>query len=239
MRQFTPYELNLLNRFGFDPDKAATDFPVDMPVEYITQKAEFRGLIFGVNENVLIPRIETEEMIDLALKNLPSILEFRSSDFESLIFADVGTGSGCIGISFAVELQKMGRNFKGILSDNFNDAVETAINNVQNLLPNSAIEVIKSDLLANYPAVKFDIIFANLPYIPEGRILQNSVQNFEPHSALFGGPDGLNYIREFLKQAKNFLANDGFIILEVDDTHTNSNEFTDWEIKHILDSNPK
>src|SRR5260221_10678965 len=106
MRQFTPYELNLLNRFGFDPDKAATDFPVDMPVEYITQKAEFRSLIFGVNENVLIPRIETEDLIDLALKNLQSILEFRSSDFETLIFAYVATGSCCIGISFDSELKK-------------------------------------------------------------------------------------------------------------------------------------
>jgi release factor glutamine methyltransferase len=249
MRNFSAYELNHLIKFGFDPFKTSQEIPNDMPVEYFTGFASFRDLTFKVNKSTLIPRIETEEIIDIALK-LVNDMNHRGK----VTFADVGTGCGAIGITFAKELVKRSIIIDAYLSDISEDALEVARFNLESVLFDKkvncftynnqadSIKIIKSNLLNGYPKKKFDIIFANLPYIPSSRIndLDSSVKDFEPHLALDGGKDGLTLIRVLLHDAKEYLVSKGYIVLEVDDTHFDTSEFEkEWEIEVKKDLNDK
>ena len=218
-------QINLILKAGEDPFDAK--FKTSAPVEYVLGKALFREQLFNVNKNVLIPRIETEQMVDIALEAIV--------DRNEVSFADVATGSGVIGISFALELIKRAIQFDAYLSDISTEAIIVAKSNVdlildpqhQNCFTNkvneSKIKIIESDLLSHYPKnKKFDIIFANLPYIPTARIqtLQESVKNFEPTLALDGGEQGLDLIQKLIEQARECMNPKGVLILEVDDTHT-------------------
>lgn len=242
MRTFNAYEYNHLVSFGFDPIALSATVEQDIPVEYISNKVKFHGRIFNLSRDTLIPRHETEELVDLAIKEIKTVSSTTT-------FADIGTGSGAIGVTFAAELAAKNINYSGYLSDISEQALEITKNNAEEILEykenteNSinTINIFKADLLKGYPEnIKFDVIFANLPYIPSGRLpeLENSVKNYEPHSALDGGPDGLQYIRELLKQSQNNLNSKGIILLEVDDSHTNASEFSkDWDIEILKDSN--
>ncbi|HEX9804778.1 MAG TPA: peptide chain release factor N(5)-glutamine methyltransferase [Candidatus Dojkabacteria bacterium] len=232
-RTLKPYEINHLRKFGIDP--FAIEEYGEMPVEYITKKAEFYGRIFEVNENVLIPRIESEKIIDLALKLL--------EDKESVSFADVGCGSGILGITIAAELEKSHKQYSGILSDISKKALAIAKINATRILGgnSSKLKIIESDLFSDFEKQKFDLIAANLPYIPSLRIpeLSESVKNFEPHKALDGGENGLFFIKKLLSEAFEFLKTDGRIILEVDDTHDESKISQtitkSWNVKILKD----
>jgi release factor glutamine methyltransferase len=254
MRKFTAREINHLVKHGFDPH---AEYPAEIPIEYITNKVEFFEFDFFVDSNVLIPRPETEQIVQLALK--------FASDRKKVTFCDIGTGSGAIGLTFASELQKRKFQFSGILSDssqnalqitaqnakslNLNKIVETSIDQfVQNSESNSQLFFLKSDLFKKYPKrIVFDLILANLPYIPSPRMknLQKSVKDFEPKKALDGGKDGLDLIRKLLKQAPKFLKNEGIIILEVDDTHTKEvfgsqiPNYANWNLQALQDENGK
>lgn len=248
MRRLTPYETNHLIKFGLDPFKIDESVDKSIPVEYITGKAEFNDQIFNVNNKVLIPRVETEELIKIALDKIKN---------NKIDFADVGTGSGAIGISFALKLLEKQIPFDGYLSDISEKALEVTKLNVDeifepkhlncftNQIENSKLKVIKSDLLNDYPqGKKFDIIFANLPYIPTERInqLNSSVKDYEPKIALDGGADGLDLIRKLLSQAKTKIKENGLILLEVDDTHDEgkTKEYnSQWEIEIKTDLNNK
>ena len=220
MSKLTATQINLILKVGEDPFDAK--FKTSAPVEYVLGKALFRDLLFNVNKNVLIPRIETEQMVDIALEAIGTR--------EDVSFADVATGSGVIGISFALELIKRAIQFDAYLSDISAQALEVARSNSDSLLvpaviarSRSKVALIESNLLSDYPKnKKFDVIFANLPYIPSARIqtLQESVKNFEPILALDGGEDGLDIISKLIKQAEEFMNVEGVLILEVDDTHT-------------------
>jgi release factor glutamine methyltransferase len=214
-----PHQINLILKMKQDPFDPK--FQTGEPIEYILGKAEFRDNLYIVNSNVLIPRVETEEIIHLALKYLQSIELFDNTSM--IKFADIATGSGAIGISFALGLEKKNQSYQCYLSDVSEDALDVAKSNAESLLKDtSRIEIIKSDLLHSYPEnIKFDVIFANLPYIPTERLdtLDSSVKDYEPLLALDGGPDGLDLIREIVVQARNYLETDGILILEVDDTH--------------------
>ncbi len=213
MRQLTPYEKTHLQRF----DKSNINIVNygEMPVEYITNKAEFGGQVFEIDQNVLIPRIESEELVNLALEKI--------TNHKNLIIADVGCGSGAVGINLWFKLKKVKINVEMYLSDISKKALVITQKNVKKLIgKTSQIRIIKSDLLKNYPEeIKFDLILANLPYIPSERIkvLDKSVKEYEPHLALDGGSDGLKYIKEIVKQAKKRLNHKGIILLEVDYTH--------------------
>ena len=213
MRKFTPIEINHLIKYGFDPFELEKTVDLNIPVEYITNKTDFYDRDFLISNKTLIPRIESEKLIDIALENiLPN----------EIFFADIGSGSGVIGLTFALELKRLSMKFIGYLSDISDDALQVTKKNINNLLPEGNIIVIRSNLFENYPEIKFDIIFANLPYIPSSRInkLENSVKNYEPIVALDGGGNGLKYIDRVLNEGKRFLRKNGIIILEVDDTHT-------------------
>ncbi|MDB4984665.1 MAG: protein-(glutamine-N5) methyltransferase, release factor glutamine methyltransferase [Patescibacteria group bacterium] len=232
-RIFTPYELAQLAKHtitDFDLEKISKGLGetfLDIPVEYITGFCEFRKHDFQVSRDTLIPRIETEEMIDIGLECAAGILE-KNIDKKTIAFADIGTGSGIIGISFANELSEKGIITKGTLSDISPNALEIAKQNAKRILgEENDLAFLESNLLENFPVSKFDIVFANLPYIPSGNMkgLDSSVKDFEPVSALDGGPDGLDLVRKLLQQAPAFLNQDGIVILEVDDSHLDATEF--------------
>lgn len=214
-RILSPYEKTHLQRFD-KGDVDIADFD-EMPVEYITGKVEFGNHIFEVNSDVLIPRIESEELINL------SLTEIKKRKKEKIMIADVGCGCGAIGISLWLELQK--RNIKAelYLSDISTKAIVVTNNNIANLIGESdQVHVLESNLLKNFPPeVKFDLVIANLPYIPTGRvkILDESVRDHEPHLALDGGKEGLELIKRLVKQAQDRLNPNGVILLEVDYTH--------------------
>jgi len=234
MRRFTAYELNILNRFKINPESIKED---KMPVEYIVKKGEFCERFFELSQATLIPRVETEYLIELGLK-------FVSKKF--ITFADIGCGSGAIGISFGIEITKRNISFAGYLSDISNEALNITKDNVKNFeyeLDSNRMRIIKSNLLKSYYIeVKLDLIFANLPYIPSARIsqLDESVLKFEPITALDGGEDGLKYIRELLNSARHYLNSNGIVLFEVDDSHSNISEFkNDWNIEVKNDFNGK
>lgn len=170
------------------------------PLQYIIGKQEFMGLEFMVNSNVLIPQPDTEilveEVIELCRnKNNPKIL-------------DLCTGSGAIGISIAKILK-----CKMTLSDISEDALDVARFNVNK--NNVNVKIIKSDLFKNINE-KFDIIVSNPPYIETDVIktLSKEVQN-EPHLALNGGLDGLEFYKKIINEAIKYLNNDGILALEI------------------------
>jgi release factor glutamine methyltransferase len=213
IRQLSPYEKTHLQRFG-KSDIDIADYG-ETPVEQITGRVEFGGQVFKLNQDVLIPRVESEELINLALEKIASR--------NNLVVADVGCGSGAIGISLFLKLKKRGVEVELYLSDVSRAALVVTKKNVADLIGQSErLHLIKSDLLKNYPPeVKFDLIIANLPYIPSERIsvLDESVREYEPHLALDGGSDGLKYIKQLITQAKDRLSSEGIILMEVDHTH--------------------
>lgn len=152
-----------------------------MPLAYLTNQKEFYGFNFYVDENVLIPRPETEMIID----------EVRSYNYSSKTILDIGTGSGAI----AIILSKFFSSAQITACDISVQALEVAEINVRELGAKN-IELIESDLLSNVEGQEFDVITANLPYVALGA----RVEKFEPSIALFGGQDGLDLYRKLFAQ---------------------------------------
>ncbi len=177
-----------------------------VPNEYITGQAKFLDREFIISPAVLIPRIETEEIIRMVSSSL--------SEPKSLI-ADVGTGSGCLGITLAEKYPQS----TVYLSDISDKALAVARKNIRT----NNVSVLKSDLLTSYPLhLRFDVIVANLPYIPSQRIphLPASVKNYEPHLALDGGEKGVKIINRLIAELPGHVKKSSLIILEIDDTHS-------------------
>jgi len=213
-RVLTPLEVNHLKKHGFsDTDPGLGE----KPVEYLTGQAEFCGLDFLVNESTLIPRLESEKIVRLAEQFI------AIHDLTHPTIADVGTGSGCLGLSLAVSLQSKQIPYTIYLSDISPQALEVAKNNASRLLPSTVnLFFEQSNLLENFPKIEFDIVLANLPYIPSKNIstLDASVKDFEPLLALDGGPQGTSLINQLIKTLPIFLSDLGLAIIEIDDSHT-------------------
>lgn len=176
------------------------------PTQYILGEWEFMGLPFCVGEGVLIPRGDTEVLVE-------TILEKQQAEkFESIL--DIGTGSGCIPIS----LGHYGK-FEKIMAVDISPkalgyATENAVKN------NINIDFYESDLFTNLPAEwkgKLDAIVSNPPYIPKKDIaeLMTEVKDFEPMNALDGGEDGLDFYRAIVEQAKEWLVDGGWLFFEI------------------------
>ncbi|HEX3033326.1 MAG TPA: peptide chain release factor N(5)-glutamine methyltransferase [Bacillota bacterium] len=179
------------------------------PVAYLTGSREFMGLDFTVSPLVLIPRPETELLVEHIIENLRPI-----SGLTRII--DVGTGSGAIAVSLAYTLTEA----QLWAVDVSQAALETARHNATKHQVQSRINFVLSNLLAGVPPELLGIIdwiAANLPYIPDTDIpnLQRDVTAFEPHLALAGGPDGLDLYRQLLPQAAQTLKPGGHIIMEM------------------------
>ena len=212
-RTLTPYEINHLRKHGFP---LPLDSIGEQPVEYITGHAEFYGLDFLVNPSVLIPRLESEKIVHLAVNYI------NRQNLAHPAVADIGTGSGCLGLSVAAYLIKQNTPYTIYLSDTSVPALNLAKENAGRILRSPEnLFFQESNLLENYPHIKFDIILANLPYIPSNNIatLPESVKDFEPVSALDGGPGGTQTINRLLTQIPQYLSDRGIVIIEIDDTH--------------------
>lgn len=173
------------------------------PLQYITQKQEFMGMEFFVNEDVLIPQPDTEILVETVL----DICKRYSN--QSLRILDLCTGSGAIAISLSKIL-----NTQVFASDVSTKALEVAEKN--NVLNNSKVEFIESNLFEQINGEKFDIIVSNPPYIKneEIKLLSKQVQN-EPYIALSGGEDGLDFYRKIIDEAYKHINKNGYLCLEI------------------------
>ncbi len=241
MSPLSPYQQTQLARYGNHSQASDTELE-EMPVEYATGRAEFCGLALHVSESVLIPRVETEELVELALQTVSEKLSIKSTN-DFLRIAEVGTGSGAITIALAKHLAPFADRIEITSSDISDEALSIAKKNQAQFLSSTEPRVtfLKSDLLQNYSAQKFELIIANLPYIPSGRIpsLDSSVKNYEPTLALDGGPRGVTLIFKLLDQAIKFLKPSGVVLLEIDETHSivDFREFAQYfEVEVIQDS---
>lgn len=175
-----------------------------VPVAYITGHKEFMGLDFVVNEHVLVPRPDTEILVETALERL--------KDFTNPIIADIGTGSGAI----IVSILKKHPGAKGTAVDISPEALAVAKQNAELQEVDNRLELIKGDLLTPLTGRKFDAILSNPPYIPGKDIadLEPEVKR-EPRLALDGGLDGLDYYRRLLSEGAELLNPEGLMLFEL------------------------
>ena len=179
------------------------------PQQYITANQEFFGLDFEVTKDVLIPRPETELLVETALKLLA-----QSAD---AFICDVGTGSGCIVITLMRQLEQA----RAVAFDISPEALAVARRNAARHSVTERIEFILSDCFAaltlRESRASFDLIVSNPPYVEEGAMadLQREVRDFEPRIALAAGADGLDIIRHLLLEAPNFLKPGGHFLFEI------------------------
>lgn len=177
------------------------------PVAYIIGEREFYGLSFQVDKRVLIPRPETELLVETAL----AVASERSADGDELLIADVGTGSGCIVVSLAVHLQQT--HFFGL--DLSQEAVSLARSNAQQHGVDGRITFLDGDLLAPLPEL-VDVIVANPPYVPAPNVetIQPEIRLYEPRMAVEGGEQGLEVTRRLLAEAGKYLRPRGTFLME-------------------------
>jgi release factor glutamine methyltransferase len=176
------------------------------PLPYLLGHWEFFGLDFTVTPSVLIPRPETELLVEQAQAWLRSHPLRRSA-------ADVGTGSGCIAISLAVNLPGL----RVVASDLSWQALQVARHNARRHDVTGQVEFVQSDLIPAAGNV-FDLICANLPYIPSQTLASLKVQRWEPRQALDSGPQGVDWIQRLLQDAPRRLAPGGLLLLEIEAT---------------------
>lgn len=176
----------------------------DIPIQYITNKAYFYGEEFFVNKNVLIPRPETETLV----KDTLTLIDKHFKD-KNLKVLDIGTGSGII----AITLNKENKNLKITATDISKKALKVSKKNQKT--HQTDIKFINTDLYKNIKD-EFDIIISNPPYINENsKQVQKQVIKNEPHLALFGGKDGLDFYRNILKDIKTITKNKHIIAFEI------------------------
>lgn len=175
----------------------------DYPVQYIIGYVDFYGLKINVNEFTLIPRYETEYLIELTLK------EIKKMNLDNPKILDLCTGSGAIGLT----LKSLLPSSEVTLSDISKDALMVANKNKNEL--NLDVNIIESDLFKNIQG-KFDVIISNPPYVMTNEILPKDVL-YEPHLALYSGPKGIDHIEEIFKNIKSHLNNKYLIALEINE----------------------
>ena len=174
------------------------------PLQYITGNTEFYGLKFHVNPNVLIPRPETERLVDAAIHSL--------RPQESSLILDVGTGSGCIAIVLAKEF----KSSKILAMDVTDEALVVAKQNAE-LNDVTNIEFIKQDFLVDFEmAEKVDLLVSNPPYVTAEELTETlpSVKDFEPRIALTDGSDGMTFYKRIAEIAPKLLKSEAHIFME-------------------------
>ena len=171
------------------------------PVQYLVGNVNFYGYIYKVNHNVLIPRFETEELVS------NTITYIKKYFHEPINIGDLGTGSGCIAITIKKELPLC----HVFASDISSKALKVAHNNSDE--HKADITFLKGNMLLPFinQKIKLDILISNPPYIKDDEPIMDVVKLYEPHQALYGGADGLNYYRQIIDNAQNIM-NDRFLI---------------------------
>lgn len=233
------YEKNTISRLISNYDELIEARAEHYPLQYILGESYFCGYKFLVDRSVLIPRQDTEVLVEKVIADNPDKNKF---------ILDLCTGSGCIAISLA----NLG-NYKLIVgTDISDDAISVAAKNAENLVNTDELDdemsqkiyFLQSDLFSNFNKIKdnlgietFDIITANPPYVRSADMnyLQDEVKKYEPHLALDGDKDGLKYYREIAKEARDYLSDKGKIYLEIgyDQANDVKNIFENAGYTHI------
>jgi release factor glutamine methyltransferase len=190
------------------------------PVAYIRGVKEFFGLAFAVDGRALIPRPETERLVELAEAEVIRRLAAgpRAVDAPPILVADVGTGSGTIAVALAAALRRrgVGPELSILASDASPEALALARENAVGHAVADRIRFVEADLLPPSLETPFDLVLGNLPYVRSDAIAGLPVAtSFEPRSALDGGPDGLAVIERLLARLPEALAADGVAMLEI------------------------
>lgn len=172
-----------------------------IPVQYIVGNVDFYGYNFKVNENVLIPRFETEELVEKTIKYINKYLD------KKVDILDLGTGSGCIAITLKKELDC---NVDAV--DISPKALEIAKLNAKN--NNVDITFYEGDML-NPINKKYDVIISNPPYIAYNEEIMDIVKNNEPHTALYAEDNGLKYYKDIISNANKYLKEKSIIAFEI------------------------
>ena len=193
------------------------------PIQYIIGNVDFYGNIINVNENVLIPRFETELLVEKTIKYINQ--HFKN---KKLNIIDLGTGSGCI----AIALKKILTSLEVDALDISKEAIELAKKNAhQNKVSINFIEGNMEDPLSK----KYDVIISNPPYIDYGEEIMDIVKNNEPHIALYAKEKGIYYYHKIIKNLMNNLPNNYLIAFEIG--HTKTKKIQELAIKYL--DNPK
>jgi len=181
-----------------------------VPTQYLTGKQEFWGLEFEVTPAVLIPRPETEHVVEVAMERLG-----ENRQRESLRVADIGTGSGCIAVALAQEF----KSAKILATDISAAALEVAWRNAERHGVSERIRFVECDLLgtAATEGQPFGLIVSNPPYVACGEEseLQREVREHEPREALFGGPEGTEVYARLIGEAATRLRREGLLVVEI------------------------
>ena len=193
------------------------------PIQYIIGNVDFYGNIINVNENVLIPRFETELLVEKTIKYINQ--HFKN---KKLNIIDLGTGSGCI----AIALKKILTSLEVDALDISKEAIKLAKKNAhQNKVSINFIEGNMEDPLSK----KYDVIISNPPYIDYGEEIMDIVKNNEPHIALYAKENGIYYYHKIIKNLMNNLPNNYLIAFEIG--HTQAKKIEELAIKYL--DNPK
>lgn len=199
------------------------------PAQYITGRQDFYGLEFEVTPDVLIPRPETELLVETALKVI--------SKDRSVSICDVGTGSGCIAVTLLCQLPLA----RAVAVDISPAALEVAKRNAARHVVTDRIGFVLSDCFAALAQQHFDLIVSNPPYVAEGAVatLQREVRDYEPRVALTAGSDGLDVIRRLVTGAKDCLKPGGHLLFEIGfDQHEAVGELIQAQTWQLLDIHP-
>ena len=193
-------EIEYLKKYLKDKDMniAIKELESGIPVQYIVGNVDFYGYTFKVNKNTLIPRFETELLVE---KTIKYINKYFNNEIKIL---DIGTGSGCI----AITLNKLLDNSMVTAVDISKDALDVAREN--NKINNTDVNFIESDVFSNIND-KYDVIISNPPYISYDEDIMDVVYNNEPHMALYADDNGLYFYDKILRECRKYL-NDRFLI---------------------------
>ncbi len=199
------------------------------PIQYIIGNVNFCGNLLEVNESVLIPRFETEQLVKETIKRIN--LLFPSGEFDLI---DLGCGSGAIGLSIKKEIERANIT----LLDISEEALEVAKRNAEGL--GLKAKFILNDMLENL-SNQYDVIVSNPPYIKTDEEIEEIVKNNEPHLALYAGVDGLDYYRKILNHVKENIKSKYLIAFEIGDTQKDaifdlvSKTLTNYKIECLKD----
>jgi release factor glutamine methyltransferase len=171
------------------------------PLQYLTGTAPFRHLEIEVGPGVLVPRPESELLVEAVLQHI--------SNMEGIVsVVDLGAGSGALSLAIATEAE----NARVIAVEKSADAIIWLKRNVSRI--DEKVRIVEGDVSEVLIGVKCDLVIANPPYIPDDQVLPRDVAGFEPHIALFGGPTGIEIPRQFIAAASRLLKSGGVLVIE-------------------------
>lgn len=225
-------------RLYTDPDRPASPIERDLlrdlaaralkhePVQYLVGEAWFFGLAFKVDRRVLVPRPATETIVEEVLQHARATHAEAGASGQGLVIADCCTGSGCIAVSLLKRLPEA----RGVATDVSGEALEVARENAARHAVADRLDLLRGDLLGplvEHPATRgpghVDYFVCNPPYVPDDEwdAVPPNVKDYEPHGALRGGPDGLDFVRRLLSEhggAPRLLKPGGLMLVEVADS---------------------